>query len=110
MYPNELKGLLEYMPKDDIDWALALYLFRHTGKGNVITLGKISSYFGLRKHDAHERLNSMYWLITQYVTYGYGEGIYIYEMSKFGADALLKLMELLEVKPKKLNRLVTGED
>lgn len=98
-FPYELKCLLESMPRDDTDWALVLYLFEHTSKGNIITLGKISSYFGLEKDNTFERLNRMYWLINQYVTYEYGyKGVYIYQITKFGADALLKFVELLEIK------------
>lgn len=110
MYPCELKSLLVYMPKDDIDWALIFYLFRHTSKGNIITLGKISSYFGLDSHDTLKRLDRMYWLVTQYTTYEYGKGIYIYEISNFGADALLKLIEVLDVKaPQKKMVIHTNE-
>lgn len=103
IYPNELKSILRYMPKDDLDWALVMYLFRHTSKGNIITLGKISSYFGLDKYSVSERLNNMYWLINRYMTCEYIKCIYIYEISNIGADILLKLIEILEVRasPKK---------
>lgn len=101
-FPYELKCLLENMPRDDIDWALILYLFEHTSKGNIISLGKISSYFGLEKDNTFERLNRMYWLINQYITYEYGyKGVYIYQIGKFGVDVLLNIIDVLEIKTPK---------
>lgn len=43
-------------PKDDIDWALIMYLYRHSTysafykeQRNVITVGKVAKYFDLEQ-------------------------------------------------------------
>lgn len=102
LFPYELKSVIEYMPKDEIDWALIMYLFRHTNKGNVITLGKISSYFQLDKEDVLNRIYRMTWLINQCINLGYPKTFITCELSNFGADILVKLVETLEVKPRRV--------
>ena len=63
----EQKEIFETSPKDDIDWALILYLFKHSTpqygslfkEKNVITVGKLSKYFDLNYDDVYKRLRRM---------------------------------------------------
>lgn len=100
LFPYELKNITEYIPKDKIDWALIMYLFRHTNKGNVITLGKISSYFRLDKEDVLNRIYRMTWLVDQHINFGYPKTFITCKLSNFGADILTKFAETLETEPK----------
>lgn len=44
MMPMELIMLVNDVPKDNLEWALVMYLFENTKSGNVITLGKLSNF------------------------------------------------------------------
>ncbi len=109
--PKELRILLAGAPKDDLDWAIIMYLFRYSGQtkdiripslSNIITLGKISNFFGVDKDIIFERLNNMsiLWVIQYSNSEGYGKTYYTYEITDFAADFLIKLVELLRVKVK----------
>lgn len=109
--PIELKVLLKGAPDDDLGWAIVMYLFRYTATkkdiriqplSNVITLGKISDFFGIDKDIVFERLNKMSSLwVRQYMnSEGYGKTYYTYEINDFAADLMIKLIELLEVRIK----------
>src|SRR3990167_5312570 len=66
LMPDEIKMIFKDSPRDHIDWALVMYLFRHSkfpyGYGlifdekNVITIGKISKWFDLDYDDVYRRL------------------------------------------------------
>lgn len=109
--PKELRILLAGAPKDDLDWAIIMYLFRYSGQtkdiripplSNIITLGKISNFLGVDKDIIFERLNNMSVLwISQYSnSEGYGKTYYTYNITDFAADFLIKLVELLSVRVK----------
>lgn len=106
MLPLELKILLNEAPNDDLSWALFMYLFRHSGNGNIITLGKMSTFFGLDKDVVFEKLNKMSALwVRQYLnSEGNGKIYYTYEITDISADLMVKLIELLEklIKNKKV--------
>lgn len=106
MMPLELKMLLNEAPNDDIGWAIFMYLFSHGGKGNIITLGKISKFFDLDEKIIFEKLNKMSALwIRQYLnTEGYGKTYYTYEVTDISADLMVKLVELLEIATKNKKR------
>lgn len=110
LFPNELRYVIDDMPKDDIDWALIIYLLAHSSKNNIITLGKISSYFQLDKDEVEKRLRRMIWLVNIYSNYGYAKHFTTYQISEFAADVLMKMMETLEIKPKKPKRCPTFEE
>lgn len=96
--PNDLKLIIKMLnePKDDLDWALVAYIFQNTGKG-VITLGKISSYFGLDKKECFERLNDLagFWFSQYLNSSGYRKTYYTYEMNELSADSLVSMMDTL---------------
>ena len=102
MMPIELKMLLDKAPDDDLGWALFMYLFRYSGRGNVITLGKISKFFDLDEKTTFEKLNEMSTLwVRQYLnTDGHGKIYYTYEVTDISADLMIKLVELLEIPTK----------
>lgn len=102
MMPTELKMLINDAPNDDIGWSIVMYLCRYSGKGNIITLGKISNFFGIDKNIMFEKLNKMSSLwVTQYLnSEGHGKTYYTYEISEIAVDLMIKLVELLEI-PKK---------
>lgn len=106
MMPVELKMLLDKAPDDDLGWALFMYLLRYSGRGNVITLGKISKFFDLDEKVAFERLNEMSALwVRQYLnTDGHGKIYYTYEATDISADLMIKLVELLEIATKNKNK------
>lgn len=99
MVPIELKVLVNEAPSTDLDWAIIMYLFRHSESGNIITLGKISKFFELDYNIVFERLNKLSSLwVRQYLnTEGYGKTYYTYEITDFACDFMIKLVELLEI-------------
>lgn len=99
MVPIELKMLVKEAPNTDLDWAIIMYLFRYSAKGNVITLGKISKFFELEDKVIFERLNKLSSLwVRQYLnTEGYGKTYYTYEITDIACDLMIKLVELLEI-------------
>lgn len=99
MVPIELKLLLDKAPNGDLEWSLVSYLFRHSRKGNIITLGKISKFFELEDKIIFERLNKLSTLwVRQYLnTEGYGKTYYTYEITDIACDLMIKLVELLEI-------------
>jgi hypothetical protein len=102
MMPVELRMLVDDAPKDDLDWGLIMYLFENKKSGNVITLGKMSSFFDIDSGVLFEILNKMsvLWVI-QYLNGGwYGRTYYTYEITDIAADFMIKLVELLEIRLK----------
>ena len=106
MMPTELKMLVNDAPNDDIGWSIVMYLCKYSGRGNIITLGKISNFFGIYKNIMFEKLNKMSSLwVTQYLnSEGYGKTYYTYEIAEIAVDLMIKLVQLLEIpKIKKIN-------
>ena len=106
MMPTELKMLVNDAPNDDIGWSIVMYLCKYSGRGNIITLGKISNFFGIDKNIMFEKLNKMSSLwVTQYLnSEGYGKTYYTYEIAEIAVDLMIKLVQLLEIpKIKKIN-------
>ena len=107
MMPTELRMLVNDAPKDDLEWGLIMYLFENTRSGNVVTLGKMSSFFDIDKDILFGRLNSMSGLwVVQYLNKSeYGNTYYSYRVTEIAADFMIKLVELLEVKMKKTEQM-----
>lgn len=107
MMPTELKMLVNDAPKDDLEWAVVMYLFRHSGRGNVITLGKISKFFNIDKSVMYEKLNEMSNLwVEQYINAeGHGKVYYTYRTTQIAADLMVKLVELLEMTTKNKKKM-----
>ncbi len=97
--PTELKMLLNNSPKDDLEWALIMYLFENTKKGNIITLKKLSNLFNVDNDILFKKLNGMgkLWVVQQLEGSG-SDTYYTYEITEIGANFLVKLIELLEIK------------
>ncbi len=97
MMPIELKMLVNSAPKDDLDWGLVMYLFENTKDGNIITLGKISNFFGVDKDIMFSKLSRMeiLWIRKHTNTGEYGNIYYTYEISDIAAELIVKLVELL---------------
>ncbi len=95
MMPTELRLFMSESPKDDIDWGLIMYLFENTKTGNIITLGKMSSFFDIDRTLLFDRLNRMSGLwIRQYLnSEGYGKTYYTYEMNEIAADFIVELVD-----------------
>jgi hypothetical protein len=101
MMPKELMRLINGAPKNDLEWALIMYLFENTKKGNIITLGKLSNFFDMDDSILFNRLNNMRWWVTQYLNNGeYGGVYYTYEITEIAADFMIKLIELLDINKK----------
>ncbi len=100
MMPMELIMLVNDVPKDNLEWALVMYLFENTKNGNVITLDKLSNFFVIDNSILFNRLNKMSGLwIKQYLNNGgYGKVYYTYEITEIAADFIVKLIELVEIK------------
>lgn len=102
MMPAELMMLVNSAPKTDLDWGLIMYLFENTGAGNIITLGKMSSFFNIDKSILSERLNKMsgLWVRNYLNVSEYGRTYGTYEITEIAADFMVKLVELLEIRLK----------
>ena len=100
MMPAELMMLVNSAPKTDIDWGLVMYLFENTKVGNVVTLGKMSSFFSIDSDVLSERLNRMSGLwVRHYLNVSeYGKTYGTYELTEIAADFMVKLVELLEMR------------
>jgi hypothetical protein len=100
--PAELTMLVNSAPKTDTDWGLIMYLFENTKGGNIITLSKMSSFFGMDRAVLFERLNKMSGLwVRQYLNRSeYGKTYGTYEITEIAADFMVKLVELLEIRLK----------
>jgi hypothetical protein len=100
MMPAELMMLVNSAPKTDIDWGLVMYLFENTKVGNVVTLGKMSSFFSIDRDVLSERLNRMSGLwVRHYLNVSeYGKTYGTYELTEIAADFMVKLVELLEMR------------
>ena len=106
MMPTELKMLVNDAPNDDIGWSVVMYLCRYSGRGNIITLGKISNFFDIDKSIMFEKLNKMssLWVVQYLNSEGHGKTYYTYEITEIAIDLMIKLIELLEIpKNKKIN-------
>ena len=105
MMPEELKMLINDVPRDDLDWALVMYLFENTKTGNI-TLTKIGNFFDIEKNVIFKKLNKMSGLwIRQYLNMSeYGMTYYSYEITEIAADFMVKLVELLAETVKDKNR------
>lgn len=106
--PNEIKNVIETAPINDIDWALLMYLFRHSKpvygvlfeEKNVITIGKISKWFDLDYDDVYNRLNRMlYWVIVNDVC-GYHKPFNVCYITQIGVDTMMNLIKVFEAKNK----------
>ncbi len=104
MMPTELRLFMDESPKDDIDWGLIMYLLENTRRGNIITLGKMSSFFDIDKELLFDRLNRMSGLwVRQYMnSAGYGKTYYTYEINEIATGFLVHLVgywrKLIETK------------
>lgn len=96
--PMELRMLVNDAPKDDFDWGLVMYLFENTKSGNVITLGKMSSFFDIDRSVLFRRLNNMSGLwVNQYMNGGwFGKTYYTYEITEIASDFMVMLIDLLD--------------
>lgn len=102
MMPIELRMFVGDSPKDDLDWGVIMYLFVNTKSGNIITLGKMSNFFGIDSTTLFEKLNKMsgLWVRQYFNSGGYGRIYYTYEITEIAADFIIKLIELLEIATK----------
>lgn len=102
MMPAELMMLVNSAPKTDMDWGLIMYLFENTKSGNIITLSKMSNFFGMDRIVLFERLNKMsgLWVIQYLHNSEYGKTYGTYEITEIAADFMVKLVELLEIRLK----------
>lgn len=107
MMPTELRMLVNDAPKDDLEWGLVMYLFENTRSGNVVTLGKMSSFFDIDKDILFGRLSSMseLWVGQCLNRSEYGNMYYSYRVTEIAASFMVKLIELLEVKMKKMEQM-----
>ena len=106
-FPDELKCVFIDSPQDDIDWALVMYLFRHSSvrkssflfeEKNVITVGKITKFFNLEYNDVYRRLQRMIWWIDISTVYGYYKPINVCSITQVGADIIMSMTETLSIK------------
>lgn len=105
LMPDEIKMIFKDSPRDHIDWALVMYLFRHSkfpyGYGlifdekNVITIGKISKWFDLDYDDVYRRLNRMKLWVSVGTVYGYYRPFNVCYITKIGIDTIMGTMENL---------------
>ena len=106
--PSEIKNLIIDAPKDDIDWALIIYLYgnstEHYGYSafykeprNVITVGKVAKYFDLDYNDVYKRLNRMVWWVSLGTVYGYYKPVSVCDMTIMGIKAIDKLMQSMTI-------------
>lgn len=98
MMPTELRLFIGDAPKDDLDWGLVMYLLINTKRGNIITLGKMSSFFDIDRTLLFDRLNIMSGLwVRQYMNSGgYGRTYYTYEITEIATDFIVELIKILE--------------
>lgn len=103
LIPNEIKMIFEDAPKDYIDWALVMYLFKHSkfqnkygvifDERNVITVGKISKWFNFDSMDILQKLNRMTLWVS--VIYGYYKPFNVCYITRIGVDMILNTMNML---------------
>lgn len=101
----EQRTIFENSPKDDIDWALILYLFEHSTpqhgslfeEKNVITVGKVSKYFDLNYDDVHKRLRRMLLWVNLETVYGYYKPFRVCSITAIGVKTIMKTLEVFEV-------------
>lgn len=103
----EQKAIFKTSPKDDIDWALIMYLFEHSipthqygclfEETNVITVGKISKYFDLDYDDVYERLRRMLWWVHLETVYGYYKPFSVCSITIIGVKTIMKTLEVFEI-------------
>ncbi len=98
MMPTELRMLVNDAPKHDLEWGLVMYLFENKKSGNIITLGKMSNFFGVDSDILFEKLNDMSGLwVVQYLNISvYHKTYFTYEITEIASDFIIKLVELLE--------------
>ncbi len=105
--PTELKMILEDAPRDDIDWALIIYLFRHSTvhyrniifeEKNIITVGKVAAWFDLNYDDVYKRLRRMIWWVSVSTVYGYRKPFSICSITQIAVDSIMKMIEIFEIK------------
>ncbi len=92
-------SFIKALPRDDIDWALIIYLLRHHHRSivwpmginpsNAISVNKIALFFGLELKDVNVRLSRMCFLVHKFVIYGYHNPITVYRLKE---DVLEKLI------------------
>ena len=106
MMPTELKMLINDAPNGDTEWSIVMYLCRYSGRGNIITLGKISNFFGIDKTIMFEKLNKMssLWVVQYLNSEGYDKTYYTYEITDIAVDLMIKLVELLEIPKNKKDK------
>jgi hypothetical protein len=102
MMPGELRILVNDAPRSELDWGLVMYLFENTKSGNVITLGKMSNFFGMDAGVLSRRLNNMSGLWVKHCLNSseYRKLYHTYEITEIAADFMVKLVELLEIRLK----------
>jgi len=106
--PFELKMVFKDAPQDDIDWALVMYLFRHSNcdyidngllfeEKNVITVGKIAAYFNLEYNDVYKRLRRMIWWVSVGTVYGYRKPFSVCNITIMGVNTIIKIIETFTI-------------
>lgn len=103
LMPGEIKMIFKDSPRDHIDWALVMYLFKHSkfpyGYGiifeekNIITIGKISKWFDLDYEDVYQRLDRMKLWVSVGTIHGYYKPFDVCYITKIGIDMIIKTME-----------------
>jgi len=108
LIPTEIKMIFEDAPKDYIDWALIMYLFINSKcknnnsiifeEKNIITVGKISKWFGFSSMNILQKLNRMKLWVSVETVYGYHKPFYTCCITEIGIDMILKTMNMLTSK------------
>lgn len=105
--PDELKLIFKDAPRDDVDWALVMYLFRNAKypygysclfeEKNVITIRKVANWFDLEYDDVYKRLRRMTLWISVWSVYGYYKSFDVCNITKIGIDTIMKVIELFKI-------------
>ena len=103
--PMELKKIFRTAPRDNVDWALIMYLFRHTNpqygclfeEKNIVTVGKVAKYFNWEYDDVYKRLKRMLWWVNVNTVYGYYKPFNICTITSMGIKAVMKGIEIFEI-------------
>ena len=97
-YQKEI-SFCKTLPRDDIDWALIVYLLRHhhrsiiwsmgVNPSNIISVSKMAAFFYLEFKDVDTRLSRMNGLVHKFVIHGYQNPVVTYRLKE---DVLEKLI------------------
>lgn len=111
MIPDELNEIIETAPKDDIDWALIIYLFEYSNPDFWLvlschnadcccTVGKVSNYFNISYNEVYERLERMSWWVSLQRVYGYYKVFNSCSITDIGIDTLIALTDVFVLNDK----------